>query len=231
MTASNNTTVDEKISSNTGAGPLSESVALHERLLAYSPEWVVKGKFSWGEKIRVSEWEDQRYRELNGWKGRDYVHSEISPVRILEYFVQYDTGSEKMISEEQEGIKLSKGGVGTILTGIAHFTTLAESHKGYCHGGSMCSVMDDVIGWCGFCASGKCLPWSGFTVQVNTKLRKPVPVNSLLKVQCRIVKMERRKVFLEATLTYPCDQLEEEVIHAQADGVVVLNRGILPGTE
>jgi len=100
--------------------------------------------------------------------------------------------------------------------------------------------MDDAIGWAGFCVSGQCIPWSGYTVQVNTSLIKPVPVGAWLKVKCTIVKVERRKVFLQASLTDPgptseklepdvSDSTEEvvEVTHARADGLFVLNRGVL----
>ena len=137
-----------------------------------------------------------------------------------------------------------RGGVGTQLTGIVHFTKRAESHRGYCHGGSMCSVLDDVIGWCGFVATGQCLPWSGFTVQINTKLQKPIAVNTVLLVRASVTKIERRKVFIEAKLIEPSihnshddddddgeaeeDDQAGEIVHATGDGLVVLNKGVLP---
>ena len=40
----------------------------------------------------------------------------------------------------------------------------------------MTALMDDVIGWCGFCAEGTCKPWCGFTVQVDTSLKAPIKV-------------------------------------------------------
>ena len=46
---------------------------------------------------------------------------------LLEYFAQYGAG--------QGTNGLARGGVDTTLTGIAHFTKRAESHKGFCHGG------------------------------------------------------------------------------------------------
>lgn len=39
-------------------------------------------------------------------------------------------------------------------------------YTGLCHGGSFCALMDDAIGWMGFCVSGAVKPWSGYTVQV-----------------------------------------------------------------
>ena len=34
----------------------------------------------------------------------------------------------------------------------------------------MTAIMDDVIGWTGFCVTGACIPWCGFTVQVRVPL-------------------------------------------------------------
>jgi len=122
-----------------------------------------------------------------------------------------------------------KGGVGTKLCGVAYFSHKAESHAGYCHGGSMCSVIDDVIGWCAFLVTGECRPWSGYTVQIDTSLLRPIPVHSVLLVRSTIVKVERRKVFVDASIVDP--SAEEDVIHARGSGLVILNRGILPDSE
>jgi len=147
-------------------------------------------------------------------------------------------GQHKSAGKEEASTITTSTTTGAVLTGIVHFTSRAESHRGYCHGGSMCSIMDDIIGWTGFCASGRCLPWSGYTVQVNTKLMKPVPVGRVLLLECRIVRLERRKVFVVAKLIDPAgdgsvveegDSGIDAVVHAEADGLVILNRGVLPG--
>ncbi|KAI2512254.1 Thioesterase superfamily [Fragilaria crotonensis] len=138
---------------------------------------------SYGEELKVAEWELMDYREKNGWKGRDMVHDENAPVRIHQYFVKYGNG----IGD------LERGGEGTALTGIVHFSPKAESHRGVCHGGSMTAVMDDVVGWVAFLASGTCQPWSGYTVQINTSLRKAIPVDSWLLVSGTITKVEGGK--------------------------------------
>mmetsp|Transcript_11354 Transcript_11354/g.10867 ORF Transcript_11354/g.10867 Transcript_11354/m.10867 type:complete len:218 (-) Transcript_11354:18-671(-) len=181
------------------------------------PEWTKEQRGTWGERLFVPEWEEESgYRVSHGWKGRDLVHASTSPVRVLEYMVDYGNDG---------------GGVGTILTGIVHFTHYAESHKGFCHGGSMCSVMDDVIGWCGFLTSGKCMPWSGFTVQINTSLKKPIAVNSVLKIRAQIVKVDGKKVYIEAVLTDPIGlDGKDEVIHARGDGLVILTKEALAST-
>jgi len=214
------------------------------------PDWVEELQDDWGERLRVPEWEDDAddendgvavggggddgsnngngsYRSKNGWRGRDLVHDRRSPVRITDYFVKYG----------KDG-----GGAGTSLTGICVFTDRAESHRGFCHGGSMTSLVDDAVGWCAFCASGLVKPWSGFTVQINASLRKPVPIGSVLLVRAEIVNVERRKVSVRVKIVDPLPSYSSsdpsskttttttEMVHAEGEGLVVLNRGVLPGT-
>lgn len=49
-------------------------------------------------------------------------------------------------------------------------------------------------------------------------------VNSTLLVQAKIVRIERRKVYIEAWIKDPID----DGTHASCEGLVVLNRGVLP---
>lgn len=191
------------------------------------PDWVSVKKSEWGELLEVAEWKNDGgiYRDKNGWQGRDLMHDVNASVRIIEYYVKYGP-SHPLVPD-------TRGGVGTTLTGIVHFTKSCESHAGYCHGGSMTSLMDDAIGWVAFLVTGECRPWSGFTVQVNTALKKPIPLGSILCVQARITNVERRKVTVEATISNPseettCEDLRSEgVVHATAEGLVVLNHGVL----
>eukprot|EP00536_Pseudo-nitzschia_multiseries_P016659 jgi/Psemu1/313416/fgenesh1_kg.1188_\ len=229
----------------------------HARTHTPLPDWVRVGSNSadWGELLKVSEWQEDDddddgggdYRSNNGWKGRDLVHDRNSPVRVLDYYVRYGPGihirgDDNSNNSNSVYKSFPKGGVDTTLTGIVHFTKRAESHKGYCHGGSMCSIMDDVIGWVGFLATGECLPWSGFTVQVNSKLQKPVRVDSILMVKATITNIERRKVSIEAVISDPSESQSESQseskpsggnpkrdpsVHATASGLVVVNRGVL----
>lgn len=181
----------------------------------------------WGERLSLPEWDadekisleehdddnqndflcsDRGYRQNNGWTGTDLCHSSTSPVRISHYAIQY---------------KDNNGGVGTTLTGVAHFTPNAESHSGYCHGGSMTSVMDDVIGWTAFHVTGKCIPWSGFTAQVNVSLRRPIPVGSYLKVVGEITKVEGRKVWISSCIVCGND---DDQVYCTAEGLVILKK-------
>ncbi|KAL7482063.1 hypothetical protein ACHAW6_007744 [Cyclotella cf. meneghiniana] len=194
---------------------LSPSTALvPERSL---PSWVKEQMHQWGEPFCLPEWDDDEdvdeendvdtYRSSHGWKGRDLCHSKSSPVRISHYAIQY-----------------ADGGVGTTLTGIAHFTTQAESHAGYCHGGSMTSVMDDIVGWTAFHVTGSCLAWSGFTAQINVSLKQPIAVGTCLKIVGKVVGWEGRKVWVDASLL-DVQEDDNESIHCTAEGLVILKRG------
>lgn len=187
---------------------------------SHLPCWVEELQESWGEELVVSEWQHDggTYREKRGWQGRDLVHDKDAPVRVMNYYVRYGPGIEGIASS-------ISGGCGTTLTGVAHFTPRAESHMGYCHGGSMCSLLDDVIGWAAFLVTGECRPWTGFTVQINSSLKRPIPVDSVLLVEARITKVDRRKVSVDAAIVDPQD---DNAVHATGSGLVVINRGILP---
>jgi acyl-coenzyme A thioesterase PaaI-like protein len=171
------------------------------------------------------------------------MHATDAPVRILEYYVSYGQGVGLPPRSGSTESSSDCGGVGTRLTGLVHFSARAESHRGYCHGGSMCSVIDDAVGWCSFLVTGACRPWSGFTVQVNTNLCKPIPVNSTLLVQATVTKLERRKVSVQAVIFDPIEEASRNsdavsestqlpsqpgIIHATGEGLVILNRGIIP---
>jgi len=109
--------------------------------------------------LKIDEWErGPDWRKANGWLGTDYIHGLDAAVHVPGYLLEATRG-------------------GVLLVGAAHFGAGAESHQGLCHGGAMTALMDDAIGWCGFCVSGTCEPWSGFTVQIDTSLKAPVQVS------------------------------------------------------
>ena len=141
------------------------------------PEWL-QPLFASGTRVWLREWEDDDWRRRNGWVGSDLCHNRSGQaVRVLDYF--FDAQSES-------------------LTGIVSFGPDAESHRGLCHGGAMTSAMDDALGHITFFAGDG--PWQGATVQVNTKLQKPVQIGQLLKLEAKIVKREGRKVHVAAQL-------------------------------
>jgi hypothetical protein len=186
------------------------------------PHWVDQLRPTWGERLIRPEWEDSYLRREKGWLGQDLCHASDSPVRILDY---YTTPS--------------------VVTGVVYFSPRAESHRGFCHGGSMCSVMDDILGWTAFLLAPQHRQpeqqqerrhnsWNGYTAQVNVSLKKPVPVHSVLLLQGSITKREgARKVYVKAHLVNPnCNNSSNNgsstgshgAIHAVGEGLVLLHK-------
>eukprot|EP00931_Biecheleriopsis_adriatica_P106511 TRINITY_DN80949_c0_g1_i1.p1 TRINITY_DN80949_c0_g1~~TRINITY_DN80949_c0_g1_i1.p1 ORF type:complete len:237 (-),score=49.53 TRINITY_DN80949_c0_g1_i1:107-817(-) len=146
-------------------------------------------------RVSMREWEDEEWRRESGWQGSDYVHSASSAVHVPCYFYN---PSEKT------------------LRGPVVFRRGSESHRGLCHGGAMTSALDDVLGHVAFLAAGMG-PWSGATVQVNVKLKKPVRIGQTLLLEGRVTKQDRRKVFVEATLLD-----EQGHVYASMDGLSIV---------
>ena len=227
----------------------------------------------YGERLVIPEWEQEEtnhhttttYRSQHGWKGNDLIHSSLtSNVHLMDtYYVKYNTTTNTTNTTHNHHA------IGTKVTGRVHFTQNAESHRGYCHGGAACSIMDDIIGWTAFCCGDTttslslqspkqdgndrmviptnghsccCIPWSGYTVQVNTKLCRPIPIAAQLYIQGTITNIVRRKVYVTAVLYHDDDDPfipntddinidttteEHRIIYATGEGIVVMNHGIL----
>lgn len=155
-------------------------------------------------RVRLREWEDLKWRDENGWHGRDLCHNPVGKaVRVLQYY--YCDETQKMF-------------------GIVWFGPHAESHRGLCHGGAMTSLMDDFCGHMAFLNSNKG-PWSGATVQVNVALKKPVPVGSILRIVGSIRKQEGRKVHVEAVLDNGIEKGSEQqhpgIVYASMEGLSI----------
>lgn len=160
--------------------------------------------------VNVKEWDDEESRSLDGFKGVDFCHSASASVRILKYVMLPNNrgGVHNADCEEKNA---------PVLVAPVHFTPRAESGRGYCHGGSMCAIMDDAVGWMGFCCTGIVKPWAGYTVQVNTSLKKSVKVGSVLKLIAWVDRLEgSRKVWIGCKLVDPED---ESVIHCEGTGL------------
>lgn len=134
------------------------------------PEWFIAIK-AHGDCCAVDdfvrEWHDEKWRiSAGGFSGTDYVHSRSrAPVRVLEYLiVKRPNLTREPAKDVREGVFYPS------LVGPAYFSGAAESHKGLCHGGSMCALMDDAVGWMGFCITGEPRGWTGYTVQVIRRL-------------------------------------------------------------
>lgn len=159
--------------------------------------------------------EDWRLNE-GGYSGTDLIHSSSrAPCRVLEYC---------LLPSVSDSVTTDSNDIHPRLIGCAYFSEAAEGHKGLIHGGAMCALMDDCIGWMGFCSDLKAgpRPWSGFTVQIDTTLKKPVKVGSLLQVEAWIEKREGpRKVWVGCRLVDPSSPTE--TVHCTARGLFLLS--------
>ena len=71
--------------------------------------------------LKVSEWKSDDYRSNNGWKGKDYMHSSNSHVRIFDYFL--------LRSDALSAPGLVEREVDFALSAVVYFSARAESHK------------------------------------------------------------------------------------------------------
>ena len=158
----------------------------------------------------VREYRDEMWRLRDGgFSGTDLMHSQSrAACRVLEYLLI----PNELTNEPESGPRL---------IGAAYFSEASEGHKGKCHGGSMCALCDDALGWIGFCAEGNVpKPWSGYTVQVDVSLKKPVIVGSLLRIEAWIERREGpRKIWACCKLVDP----ETEQVHCTAKGLFLLS--------
>lgn len=183
-------------------------------------------------RLDVKEWDDEEWRKdtgESGFKGVDFIHSAQSAVQIMEYLL-VDTKHPSCSYQLEARGKLPPPLEGSsILVGSVYFSPRSESHRGFCHGGSFCAVADDLIGWAGFCISGKCKPWSGFTAQINTSLKKPVAVGSVMKVEAWISKKDSdRKYWVTARMK---DEANGGDVHFEAEGLFLLSKDALEDME
>jgi acyl-coenzyme A thioesterase PaaI-like protein len=166
------------------------------KLTVTLPPFATKLAASKLQKISLREWTDSEWRAKKGWLGNDLCHnSNGEGVRVLDYFWNEKT-------EE--------------LTGIVHFGKDCESHRGLCHGGAYCSLMDDFCGHIAFISGNS--PWNGATVQVNVSLKKPIKIGSVLRIHGKKV-TKGRKCQCSAVL----DDGEGTENYATLDGLSVTN--------
>lgn len=185
---------------------------------------VVSGKIPWidflksnyqGKVVTLREWRDEEWRKDpngGGFSGTDFCHSKTSAVQIQEYLL-FSKSDSHLLSKSCE-LEYP------FLVGAAFFSEKCESHRGLCHGGTFCALMDDAIGWMGFCFSGEVRPWCGYTVQVNTALKKAVKIGSVLKLESWVLRREgKRKVWISSRLVDP----ESGDVHCEGEGLFLLS--------
>ncbi|MEW6081419.1 MAG: PaaI family thioesterase [Bacillota bacterium] len=100
---------------------------------------------------------------------------------------------------------------------VSDFSPLPE-HQGYpgmVHGGIICAILDEAMGrlvWSQGCDS--------FTARLETRFKKPVPIEHPIRVQARQVSQGRAGTLLEARIL-----LENGQVAAEAKGTYLKAKG------
>lgn len=180
------------------------------------PDWYETIKQSQNALVVVEYRDEDRQINGDGLCTTNFMHSSSrAPCRVLEYC---------LLPPESDTTTTESNHAYPRLIGCAYFTEAAEGHKGLVHGGALCALMDDAIGWMGFCSDTKAgpRPWSGFTVQVDTTLKKSVKVGSCLQLEAWVERREGpRKVWVGCRLVDPSSPTE--TIHCTAKGLFLLS--------
>jgi len=148
------------------------------------------------------------YRKTNGFKGQDYIHSSplIGVLKLSDYRLF------EIRKEQTNWFKVESA---------VQFTANSEGAKGWVHRGALCSLMDDAANWAGFNVSGNLNIFSGFTSKVHVNIKRPVRVNSCLKLIGKIERVRyRTNVIIKCCLVDPA---YSNTIHCEADCVFVMN--------
>lgn len=103
----------------------------------------------------------------------------------------------------QRVYKPSHSGGGPVLAAL-HFADGAEGGPGYAHEGAIGALADSVAGFCNQVNST-----GGPTLNLTIDFIKPVPLGACARIDCRLLRIEQKKVFLDATITSGLDKCEK----------------------
>jgi hypothetical protein len=105
-----------------------------------APDWFQELKTIQGsQRLNVAEWDNEKWRkEEGGFSGYDFCHSIFSAVRILEYVLLPSQHINRDLSPSSHHHNHDRKEF-PLLVGAVYFTPRAESHRGLCHGGTMCA--------------------------------------------------------------------------------------------
>ncbi|XP_030047550.1 LOW QUALITY PROTEIN: acyl-coenzyme A thioesterase THEM4-like [Microcaecilia unicolor] len=87
-----------------------------------------------------------------------------------------------------------------------------ESPIGFAHGGAIAAIVDTTSGACTICTVGKVK-----TANLNINYRSPITLGSTVEVQCRVDKIEGRKIFLSTEIR----SVNSQVLHAEATALFI----------
>ena len=130
------------------------------------------------ELVENRPWAAARHRGNIGCRGEDFV--KYRPLVPLKFF--WNEGKQ-------------------VLRGVARFSSFVEGPPGRAHGASIAMVFDEMLAY---------PVWrrgvSAVTANLSVSYKAALPLCSTAHFECRIVKHERRKYFVEGKITHPKDE-------------------------
>lgn len=100
------------------------------------------------------------------------------------------------------------------LLAFYHLGPQLAGHAGICHGGISAVLLDECMGRVCF---GRFENGVGVTVKLDISYRAPIPVDSMVLVAARIVKVEGRKAWVNASIQDP----GERIVFVEAEALFV----------
>jgi len=132
--------------------------------------------------------------------------TEIDFPIFLDYDVRHAMGQRGRPFGSQIKRELYWHTVEQKLVGALWFSYSCEGPPGSVHGGAIATALDSCIGYCVLRGVGL-----GFvTLNLNVNYRKFIKLGSVVRVECKIVKREGRKVYLYGKLTDGDDNIYAE---------------------
>ncbi|XP_030043651.1 acyl-coenzyme A thioesterase THEM4 [Microcaecilia unicolor] len=96
--------------------------------------------------------------------------------------------------------------------GIFQAGPYLEGPIGLTHGGAIATIVDTTSGACAICTLGKVK-----TANLNINYRSPITLGSTVEVQCRVDKIEGRKIFMSTEIR----SADSQVLHIEATALFI----------
>ena len=112
---------------------------------------------------------------------------------------------------ERLQVRLFVAGDKSTVVGKAWFSEHAQGPPGLAHGGAIATVHDHALGLAVHRAGHRCM-----TARLNVQYRRPVPVDTVVRLEAKLVEAKGRKIFAEGKIVGP----DGEVL-STADGLFI----------
>jgi acyl-coenzyme A thioesterase PaaI-like protein len=100
---------------------------------------------------------------------------------------------------------------GSVVRATVRFGAAYEGPPAHVHGGLIAAAFDEVLG---------CVQWTtgspGFTGTLTIRYRRPAPVNTELRFEATVQRVEGRKIFAEGRM-----YVDGDVLAAEAEGIFI----------